>query len=137
MVGVEDRRFQRFHRFDGLVDGHRVGLVHGQKGDVDLSERLQFGGGFRVARDVDARAADGQHIAAVLALPGVELQMARRGVIGRDGLDLHIVARRGDAARTHRVAVHFESFGRGPVAEDFGVGGEQLLDGRHVEVVVV
>ena len=37
----------------------------------------------------------------------------------------------------HRVAVHFESFGRGPVAEDFGVGGEQLLDGRHVEVVVV
>ena len=67
----------------------------------------------------------------------MELTAVGGGVIGRHGLDLQPVARGGDAARTHRVAVHFEHFGRGPVAEDFGIGRQQLLGCGAVQVIVV
>ena len=137
MVGVEDRRFQCLHRFDGLVDGHRVGLVDRQEGDVDILQRLQFGRGFAIAGDVDARAAEGEDIAAVLAVFGMELQVPVGRVVSGHGLDFQVIARRGDAARTHRVAVHFERFGRGAVAEDFGLRRLDRFDGRHVQVVVV
>ena len=39
MVGVEYRRPDRLDGLDGLVDGHRVGLVDRQEGDVDILQR--------------------------------------------------------------------------------------------------
>lgn len=137
VVGVEDRGLQSLDRLDGLLHGHRIGLIDRQEGDVDVAQRPEFGSRLRVAGDVDARAADRQHVAAVLPVAGMELTAVGGGVIGRHGLDLQPVARGGDAARTHRVAIHFEHFGRGPVAEDFGIGRQQLLGCGAVQVIVV
>ena len=59
------------------------------------------------------------------------------GVVGSHGLDFQVIARRGDTARAHRVAVHFERLGRCAVAEYLGLRGLDRFDGRHVQVVVV
>lgn len=104
---------------------------------MSILEGFHFGRRLRIACDVDARAADGKDIAAVLAVFGVELQVPVGGVVGGYGLDLEVVARCGDAARPHRVAVHFERFGRGAVAEDFGLRRLDRFDGRNVQMVVM
>ncbi len=137
MVGVEDAGFHGPDRLDGLVDGHRIGLVDGQERDVDVAQGLHFGSRLRVAGDVDAQAADGQQITAVLAHLGVELEVSVGGVVGGYGFDLDVVARRGDASGAHDVALHVETLGHGAVAEDVGLRGRETFDRRPVEVVVV
>lgn len=137
VIGIEQDGLHVADDLHGLVDGHGVGLVDGQKGDVDIAQRFHFGGRLRVAGNVDAHAADGKQVSAVLALLGVELEAPLGRVVGGDGFDLHVVARRGDAAGAHDVALHVERLGRGAVAEDVGLRSAELLDGGEVEVVVV
>lgn len=109
VVGIEDRRTDRLDRFDGLIHGHRVGLIDRKERDVDILEGFHFGRRLRIACDVDARAADGKDIAAVLAVFGVELQVPVGGVVGGYGLDLEVVARCGDAARAASCSSSFRT----------------------------
>ena len=137
VVGVEDGGVNCLDGFDGLIDGHRIGLIDRQEGDVDRFEGLHLGGEFRVAGDVDACAVDREDVAAILACLGVELRVPLRGVVGGNGLDVNPLARGGHASGSHRVAVHLEGFGRGAVADHLRLAGGQLINSRTVEVVRV
>ena len=86
MVGEEDLRLNDPCSVDTLIDGHRVGLVTGQEGNVDILQVGHLGDILRIASDVDAQTVEGEDIAVVASL-GVELLMVGRGIIGRHGLD--------------------------------------------------
>ena len=95
------------------------------------------GVGVRVARDVDARAADGDDVTAVLAFFRMELQVSLRRVVGCHSFDSHPVARRNDAPRPHYVAVRVERFGRRAIAYDVGRARCERVDRLAVQMVVV
>ena len=137
MVGIEDLRPQGAHGLRSLVHGHGVGLVHGQKGDVDVAQRLHFGSVLAVAGNVDARAAEREHVAHVLAFARMEVEVPLGGVVGCHGLDAHVVARCGRVAGPHDEAFALESLGRGLVADEEARALRHGVDRGPVEVVVV
>ena len=116
-----------------LVGGHGVGLVAGQKGNVDVFENGHLGDVLGIAGDVDAETVEGEYVAVVTTL-GVELVTACRGVVGRYGLEGEAVAEHDAVAVLHDAcrAVHLCHV---RIGEDDGVGTDQLCQCHAVKVV--
>ena len=72
-----------------LIDSHRVGLVAGQEGDVDVLQIGHLGDILSVTCDIDAQIVEGEDIAVVTPL-GVEHLAPLSVVVGRNGLNLDI-----------------------------------------------
>ena len=74
VVGEEYLGFDNLRCVDHLIDRHRVALVAGQEGDIDVLQVGHLGDVLRVSCDIDAQTVEGEHVAVVTAL-GVELLM--------------------------------------------------------------
>lgn len=118
-----------------LLRGHRVGLVAGQEGDVDVLDGLHLGDVLGVAGDVDAQAVEGEDVAVVAPL-GMELQMPFGGVVGRDSLHGDVVGQFQTVAVVHRRALA-EHLYTTPVHDQLRALFAELPDGRLVVVVEV
>ena len=84
MIGDEDFRLDELRRFHALVHGHRVRLVHGQEGYVDVFDIRHFRNDFRVAGNVDTQAVKGEHIAVSIAFR-MEILSSFGSIVGGDG----------------------------------------------------
>ena len=133
VVGEEHLGFDDLCGVDTLVDRHRVGLVAGQEGHVDVLDVCHLRNVLGVACDVDTETVEREDVAVVTSL-GVELLVFGCGVVGRHCLD-------GDVGSiSANVAVlHHESIAE--VSEDCLIHvdargwGADLVDGGTIEVV--
>ena len=135
VVGEEYLGFDDLRCVDHLIDRHRVGLVAGQEGDIDVLQIGHLGDVLSIACDIDAQTVEGEHITVVASL-GMEVAIGRGGVIGRHSLD-------GDVGRVsaYIAVLHDEAILKvsvdGLVHIDAGSRGAYLVDGSTVEVVLV
>ena len=118
-----------------LVDGHGVGLVAGQEGDVDVFQLCHLGDVLGVAGDVDAQSVEGEYVA-VVAAAGMVLLAALGGVIGWYGLEGEGVAKDNFVAVLHDAGVAVE-LADVRVGEDDGISADELCECHAVEVVGV
>ena len=86
VIGKQHPWFDDLGGTDKLLGCHRVGLVAGQEGNVDVLDLLHLGDLFGITRDIDAQAVERQDVAIVAAL-GVELQVPLGCVVSRYGLN--------------------------------------------------
>ena len=135
MIGEEYTRLDDTGSTLQLVCSHRIGLVAGQEGNVDVFYIGHLGDVLSVACNVDTHAVEGEDIAVVTTL-GMELFAPRGGVVGRYGLDGDVVGNFHLVAVLERLSAA-EHLMDGGVEENLGGGLAQLRDGVAVEVVVV
>ena len=109
VIREQHLRFDHPRRIDELLDGHRVGLVTGEEGNIDVLDVGHFGDVLGVASDIDFQAIQGEDEAVVPTF-GVELLVAFRGVVGGYGLHGEVVG------QLERVAVSYHL----TVTERFG-----------------
>ena len=135
VIGEEHLGLDDLGSIDHLIDRHRVGLVAGQEGNVDVLQVGHLGDVLGITSDVDAQTVEGEHIAVVTTF-GVELLMLGGGVIGRHCLD-------GDISRVaaYITVLHDEAVLKVSVDSlvdvDAGSRGTYLVDGSTVEVVLM
>ena len=65
VIGEEYTRFDDTGSTLELFGGHRIGLVAGQEGDVDVAKFCHFRNIFRVSSDIDAQSIEGEDISLV------------------------------------------------------------------------
>ena len=135
MVGEQHFRLDDSRCVDTLIDGHRVGLVARQEGDVDILQVGHLGDVLRIAGDVDAQTVEGEDITVVTPL-GVELLMVGCRVVGRHGLDGDISGILYLVAVTHHESV-LKVSEDGLVHVDRRGWSAYLVDGLTVEVILV
>src|SRR5437868_1409458 len=63
MIRVDDLWMERGDGIGGFGDGHRVWLIHANKGQVYVGEGAHLGGVAGVAADENTPTTDGQHVA--------------------------------------------------------------------------
>ena len=85
MIGEQHFRLDSLGSLYQLFCGHRIGLVTGQEGDVDILDSRHLGNVLRVACNIDSQPVDSQDIAIVAPL-GMELRATLRRIICRNGL---------------------------------------------------
>ena len=135
VVGEEDAGTDDLGGVDQLFDGHGVGLVAREEGDVDVFELGHLGDVLSVASNVDAQAVDGEYIAVVTTL-GMELLAAWCGVIGGYSLQGDVAANGDTVAVFHRHDVGQQS-GHSGVAVGNGLRPGELSYGGALVVVGV
>ena len=90
VVGEQHLRFDGLRRIDELLHRHRIGLVAGEEGDVDVFDVSHLGDVLGVTSDVDPQPVKGED-EAIVAPFGVELLVVWGGVVGRDSLNGDVV----------------------------------------------
>ena len=135
VVGEEDAGTDEAGGTEELVGCHGVGLVAGEKGDVDVVEVCHLGDVLGVAGNVDAEAVEGEDVAVVASF-GMELEMPFGDVVGRNGFDGDEVGEGEAVAVVEDVATTCH-VGTTLVGDEACVGGRKLLDGLLVEVVAM
>ena len=118
-----------------LTGGHRVGLVAGQEGDVDVLHGSHLRYVLGVACNIDAETVEGEDVAVVAPL-GMELQVPISDVVGRNGFKGNVVGNRLAVAVLHRLSVA-KHVGTTLVGDELGVFFGQLLDGIGAVVVLM
>lgn len=134
VVGEEHLGLDGLGSFDELFCRHRVWLVAGHEGDIDVFDGLHLWDVLRIASDVDAQAVDGQDVAVVASFR-VELCTSLCGVIGghglyRDVFECRLLTIAHDLAITQHVCTAL-------VGNQLRLVASQLLDSLLVEVVAM
>ena len=135
MIGEQHFRLDSLGSLYQLFCGHRIGLVTGQEGDVDILDSRHLGNVLRVACDIDSQSVDGQDIAIVAPL-GMELRATLRRIICRNGLhrkalgNLQLVAIGHHLTRTVHV-------GTALIGDETRCRAREQLDGLLVKVVAM
>lgn len=88
MVRIDDAWGEFVDGTGGATCIHGEGQIHRDEGDVYVPEAAHFGSIFGVPSDIYAHIAKADNIAVITPLR-VILFAVLRGVIGRDGIDLH------------------------------------------------
>ena len=135
VVGEEYLRLDDLCRLDTLVYRHRVRLVTGQEGDVDILEVGHLWDILRITSDVDSQAVEGEDIAVVAAF-GMELCVIRGGVIGWYCFDADIIRILYFVAIAHHQSV-LEVSEDSLIYVDRSSRRTDLVDSLTVEVILV
>ncbi len=136
VVGYQDAGLKDFCGLDALLDGHRIGLVDGKEGDVDVGNRGHLRNVLRVTGDIDAQAVEAEDVAIVASLR-MEHGAPFSVIVGGNGFQADVTRQDprpsvGDggasAQQLHAAGVSYEL--------RLAIGPEGL-DGGLVEVVAV
>ena len=104
---------------DKLFDCHGVGLVARQEGNIDVLDVCHFGDILSVACDVDPQTVKSEDEAVIPSL-GMEVLVAFRGVVGRNGFDGDVVGELENVTVGHYGAIT-EHIGTVLVGDELGV----------------
>ena len=135
MIGEEHLGLDDLGNLDHLVYSHRVGLVAGQEGHVDILDVCHLGDVLGVASNVDAEAVEGEDIAVVTTLR-VILLMSGCGVIGWHRLDGDVLCIFAFFTVRHHQSVAEVSVD-GLIYVDARGRCANLMDGSTVEMILV